>query len=153
MDFNNNPGTALRLNLINDRTIEKIYPNQLKDLKRHQHDIMIASKKNIVNGQIRSKFKHLLEIIEQKENSQMIYFQVHGTPREIIEYVGNLLASRQIHMVLDKGLVIQNSAPKLMTYEETGICAIAVFPEETIGFNLHKVINFCDLSIEIFKFF
>lgn len=143
VDFNNNPGTALRLSSIDDQTIRKIYPNHLKDLKGHQHLILIArelEKVIIKNGKLCSAPVHFLNIIQEVENSKIVFGMLDGPLDQILKQYVDLYYDRRFHMTLNTIFHPEHIAPSLMTYEETGYCSLV--PEKVaMSFSLSKVKN------------
>lgn len=144
LDFRNSPETVLDVDTLNERTIEKIYPNHIKDLRGHTHKVFVVNERNgrltIENGKIRSPYVYFLAIIRNKENSLMVPQSFEGSRDQALMTYNDLYNSRQFQISLTTIFVLEQPTPHLMTYEETGYCPLVPKPETTSKvFGFHKV--------------
>lgn len=142
VDFNNNPGRALRFGSADDQTIEKIYPNHLKNLKKLQHKILVTHQNprvRIENGRLVSKFRYFLHAVEKVENSQMRFQMLLGDREQVLANYVKFYHSRANQMTLNTIFSIKEIGPQLMTYEELGTCPLVPIPEASYNLSFYKV--------------
>lgn len=130
VEFNNNPGLPLSLDVINRKTIETIYPNHLRQVKGYRHRILIAEEiphLKLVNGEVRAKFAYFLKAVAQMENSIIEFINMANAAQEQFvpaikyAYENRIMEISLIRSIGSDEVLHQN---QLLTYEELAICTL-----------------------------
>lgn len=97
------------------------------------HNILACYQSPIVivkGNQVHSKFMHFLKVITETENSTLNFtlYSKNTTMTTIYDDFNRLMSERKIEISLNTWTLKNDASPKLMTYEQSGSCAIAPMP-------------------------
>lgn len=110
---------------------EILFPEVLKNLNGNSYQVLIYEQVPRVFGSskaVQSNLIYFLAAVVKKQNARVNVIKVDG-PRNLIEPYKN----RKMHLTLNDGAVLTNAKndPKLLTYEETGYCALIPRPKSS----------------------
>jgi hypothetical protein len=133
VDYNNNHGDSLELDLIECDLIDKLYPNQFKNVKSRYFIAVHPDPPRVIvtNGDVFNKYGYFFDISASMEQSKFSYIliAVEGKVNKVAAAIQELMIKRKIEFFLSSVLSTRTAAPKLLTYEETGSCVLVPNPE------------------------
>lgn len=120
-----------------------LFPDFLKNLEGQSYKALIYQQKPrvmIKAGKVQSQLLKFLIAVAQKQNAKIVLMVVKGP-----EAVANVYLNRQMHLTINTAAIIKKNRkfedPKLLTYEETGLCALIPRPSNSFALLLLRPFN------------
>ncbi|CAG9811086.1 unnamed protein product [Chironomus riparius] len=114
---------------LNDVGTELIFPDKLRNMFGYPYKVYVYSqipKLIISHGRPLTPLAHFMSAVQKIQNATVLYKVLkHET------LLKNVWMDRLMDLTLNTGYKFYTSEPKLMTYEDSGYCALIPLPSET----------------------
>ncbi|KAL7035799.1 hypothetical protein ACKWTF_008564 [Chironomus riparius] len=116
--------------LTNVKNGNNLFPDKLKNLMGYKYRIVVYNqlpRLMMKDGNVQSSMTYFMDAVAAKQNATIQYIQIENH-KDFSEY----WEDREMDLTLNTGVTFVNtgSFPKLLTYEETGYCALVPLPSK-----------------------
>jgi len=103
-----------------------MFPDKLRSMDRYQYKIIVYDQPprvKIKNNVISTPLLYFLQAVTSVQNSRL-----YLTVIDDYHLMRNLWYDKKMHLTLNTGVIFNHPEPKLLTYEESGYCALVPLP-------------------------
>lgn len=118
--------------LFNQDDPKQLYPDHLKDMHGYNYRVLFYNqmpKVKFENGHLASPWNFFLIALAEKQNAK-----IHGVYLKNRSELFKYFDTRQMDFTINSGTHVEMSYPQLLTYEETGYCALIPMNQSKLFF-------------------